>query len=108
MKFRAALLLLAFIVPAIADEGTWLFDHFPTATVKTKYNFDVTPAFLENLRLASVRVGDGTGAFVSPTGLIITNQHLIAACLAQSAGGKDYAANGFQAANQAEELRCPS
>lgn len=91
-----------------ADEGMWLFDHFPRDSVKQKYGLDVSAGFLENLRLASVRIGGATGAFVSATGLLLTNQHIVSACLAKlSSNEHDYVTAGFYAGSPAQELRCP-
>ncbi len=63
------ILLLALIAatPVAADEGLWLFNQFPKDQIKQKYNVEITDAFVENLRLASLRVGGASGAFVSPT-----------------------------------------
>jgi len=91
-----------------ADEGMWLFNLFPKDKVKDKYTFEVTEAFLDHLRLATMRIGSGTGSFVSPTGLVFTNQHLVADCLAKAGGsGHDYLKDGFYAAGGAEEIACP-
>ena len=94
------LLLLAF--PCCADEGMWLFSHFPSATVKEKYGFDVTPQFLQELRLSTVRLGAATagGAIVSPNGLLLTNQHVIAGCL------QNRLPDGYYAATPDLEKRC--
>jgi hypothetical protein len=108
MKWNAVFLLLSFTVPSIADEGMWLFDRFPRDAVKQKYGLDVSTEFLDHLRLASTRIGGATGAFVSPTGLLLTNQHVVSACLAKlSSNAHDYLKDGFQAASTAQELRCP-
>ena len=86
----------------------WLFDHFPQETVKQKYGIEVSKEFLENLRLASARIGGATGAFVSANGLLLTNQHVISFCLdALSSSAHDYLRDGFQAATAAQEARCP-
>ena len=42
-------------VPLGADEGLWPYNQFPRDAVKEKYMLEVTPAFLDNLRLAAVR-----------------------------------------------------
>ncbi len=108
MKCRAVILLLSLAGSSAADEGMWLFDRFPRDAVNQKYSVDVSPAFLDNLRLASVRIGGATGAFVSPTGLLLTNQHVLSACLLKlSSNARDYLTNGFSAGTTAEELRCP-
>ena len=92
---------LALVRPASADEGLWPYNQFPTDAVKEKYMVEVTPAFLDNLRLASARIPGGSAAFVSPNGLLITNQHLIANCLPSP---KDV----FYASMQAAEIKCSS
>src|SRR6516165_2070519 len=79
MRFRGIVLLCALIVPAAADEGMWLFNRFPKAQVKEKYGVEVTDEFLDHLRLSTVRIGGGTGAFVSPNGLILTTYHVVSA-----------------------------
>jgi hypothetical protein len=85
-----------------ADEGMWPFNQFPKDVLAEKHKFDVTPDFLDRLRLASVRLNGGSGSFVSPNGLLITNQHLAADCLRQH----DALQNGFYAAAQSAELKC--
>lgn len=108
MKPSAVILLLSFAVSTKADEGMWLFDRFPHDAVSQKYGMDVSAEFLDSLRLASVRVGGATGAFVSPAGLLLTNQHIVSACLVKlSSNAHDYLKDGVYAASPPEELRCP-
>jgi hypothetical protein len=95
-------------LPAIAGEGLWPYNQFPTATVKQKNAFDVEPAFLDHLRLSSVKIGAGSGSFVSPTGLLLTTRQIAGECLAaQSSPAHDYFRDGFQASAQSAELPCP-
>lgn len=93
--------------PALADEGLWLWNQFPADAVKQKHDFEVTPAFLDELRLASVRIGGESGSFVSSGGLILTTRQVANGCLA-SAGrpGHDLLEDGFLAAESAAEIRC--
>src|SRR5277367_5570493 len=108
MKSSAIVLLLSFAVSSTADEGMWLFDRFPRDAVNQKYGMEVSAEFLDNLRLASARIGGATGAFVSPTGLLLTNQRVVTACLAKlSSNAHDYLKDGFYAASPQQELRCP-
>jgi len=98
-------LAMALIAPLSADEGMWPFNQFPREAVNTKHKFDVTPEFLDHLRLSSVRLAGlrgsgGSGGLVSSNGLILTNQHLVAGCL------KDSLADGFYAATQSAERKC--
>jgi len=94
---------------AFADEGMWLYNAFPKDKVKAKYGFEPTQAWLDHVRLSSVRFNNGgSGSFVSPNGLTFTNHHVGAACIQQlSTGGHDYMKTGFYAPTQAEEAKCP-
>ena len=101
MRLRGILLVCALALPVVADEGMWLFNQFPKGQLKQKYNFDVTDDFLEHLRLSSVRVGGGSGSFVSPNGLIFTNHHVASDCIAKLGNAQhDYMKDGFAAASQ--------
>jgi hypothetical protein len=92
------------VLPGFAGEGLWPYNQFPTATIKTKHSFDVEPAFLDRLRLSSVKIGNGSGAFVSPNGLLLTTRQIAGDCLAaQSSTTHDYFRDGYQAAT---ELPC--
>ena len=64
MTPRILMVLGALALPLLADEGLWLFNQFPKDQVKEKYEYEVTDAFLEHLRLASVTLGGGSGAWV--------------------------------------------
>jgi len=90
-----------------ADEGMWTFDNPPTAAVQQKYNFTITPAWLEHLRLASVRLNDGgSGSFVSPDGLLLTNHHVALGQLQKASTPEhNYVADGFYARTRAEEMK---
>jgi hypothetical protein len=107
---RIACLLLACLtaLPAAADEGLWPYNQFPTDAVKQKFGFDAGAAFLDHLRLASVKMPGGSGAFVSATGLLLTSRQIAGRCLtALSSPQHNYFQDGFQAAGQPSELPCP-
>jgi hypothetical protein len=95
---------------ALGDEGMWLYNAFPKEKVKAKYGFELTQAWLDHVRLASVRFNNGgSGSFVSPNGLTFTNHHVGAECIQElSTGGKDYIKTGFYAHTQAAEAKCPN
>jgi hypothetical protein len=94
---------------SLADDGIWLVNEFPRASVKAKYGFEVTDAFLEKMRLGSVRFNNGgSGSFVSPDGLVFTNHHVASECIQQlSTKENDYLKNGFRAKTRSEEKACP-
>ena len=58
-----------------------------------------------SIKDAIVIVGGGTGEFISPEGLLLTNHHVaFDALVAAATPANDYAANGFLAKSRAEEL----
>ncbi|MBI1917866.1 MAG: S46 family peptidase [Planctomycetes bacterium] len=75
----------------------WLLNDPPRQLLKKKYDFDLTDAWLEHAQKASVRFNNGgSGGFVSPDGLIVTNHHIGADQLQKLSGkGKDYLRDGF-------------
>src|SRR5687768_11465104 len=104
--------LLSFItagVPVLrADEGMWTFDNPPLKQWKERYNFEPSAEWLERLRLASPKLGGGSGAFVSPNGLLATNHHVAAAAIGKlSTKERDLMKTGFYARTQADELKAP-
>ena len=105
----AALFTASALQPSQADEGMWTFDNFPAAKVRQLYGVDITPAWLDSVRLATVRLANCTASFVSPDGLILTNHHCAAECLAQqSTPGHDRLRDGYAAPNRTAEPRCPT
>lgn len=97
------------LAPIHADEGMWTFDNPPTKLIQQKYNFTLTKQWLDHVRLSSARLNDGgSGSFVSPHGLLLTNHHVARGQLAKdSTPHHDYIKNGFYARTQAEELKAP-
>jgi hypothetical protein len=94
---------------AIAEEGMWLFNAVPKDKIKASYGFEPTQGWLDHVRLSSVKFGGGSGSFVSPNGLVMTNHHIGAGCInAISSTSKDYMKTGFYAPTQADEVRCPN
>jgi V8-like Glu-specific endopeptidase len=106
---KTALLLLLFAAPAVADEGMWTFNNFPTAKVREKYNFTPDDKWLENVRMSSARLAGGCSAsFVSESGLVMTNHHCAHQCIQQlSTADRDFVKTGFYAKNAADEVKCP-
>ena len=116
MKFKKlfwALILASFTlqtIPVIADEGMWPFNNVPRSDIKRKYGFEVTDDWLKKVQLASVRFNNGgSGSFVSPNGLVLTNYHIVEDIIGElSNAEKDFAKEGFVARSQAEELKAPN
>ena len=96
-------------VRVAAEEGMWTFDNPPTKLLQSQYGFTPTAEWLDHVRLSSVRFNDGgSGSFVSPHGLALTNHHVAFGQLQKvSTPQKDYVKDGFYARTAAEELKCP-
>ncbi|MDD5657115.1 MAG: S46 family peptidase [Elusimicrobia bacterium] len=92
-----------------ADEGMWTIDRLPLEQLSQRYAFTPDPEWIEKVKSASVRFNDGgSGAFVSPRGLVLTNHHVARGQLQKLSGEKtDYVKNGFFARRPSEELPCP-
>lgn len=111
-RLLTTLAILAFAIEPLtlfADDGMWTFDNPPLKQWKEHYKFEPSAAWLEQVRLATVRLNDGgTGSFVSADGLMITNQHVASGQLQKvSSKDKDYTKEGFYAPTNDQELKCP-
>ena len=106
-----SVLFISFLIyaPLTADEGMWTFDNLPLKLLKEKYGFEPTREWIDHLRLSCVRINDGgSGSFVSPNGLVMTNQHVMRGQLQKlSSPQNDYVKNGFCANSMADEIKCP-
>ena len=113
-NFRTAVvlpvaLLLASASLLHAEEGMWTFDNPPLKLLKEKYGFTPTQAWLDHLRLSSVRLNDGgSGSFVSPNGLLLTNHHVARGQLQKNSTAEhNYLRDGFYAATGDQEMKSP-
>ncbi len=113
MKSKFGLLCFAlaagFALPVLADEGMWPFNDVPAKDLQTKYHWAPDKAWLDHVRLASVRFNSGgSGSFVSETGLVLTNHHVGANCIHKiSTPEHDYIKSGYFAKTAAQEVKCP-
>jgi hypothetical protein len=103
------LILTGLTMTATADEGMWLLTDPPRQRLKEKYGFDLTDEFLKRAMLGSVRfTNGGSGGFVSPNGLVVTNHHIAADSIQKlSTAESDYYRDGFYAQSNADERKCP-
>jgi hypothetical protein len=101
--------MLLSLAPLCADEGMWTFDNPPVKQLQEKYHFTPTKEWLDHVRLSCVRLNDGgSGSFVSPHGLLLTNHHVARGQLQKNSTAEhDYVKNGFFAATPEEEMKSP-
>src|ERR1700728_2245968 len=108
-RYVIFILLSALSFSAFAEEGMWTFDNPPVKQLKDKLNFLPDKAWVDHVRLSSVRLNDGgSGSFVSPHGLLLTNHHVARGQLQKASTPEhDYVQLGFFARTQAEEMKTP-
>ena len=101
--------LVSLSAAAVADEGMWTIDNFPSERVAERYGTDVNDKWLQSAQLATTRLENGcTGSFASPDGLILTNNHCTWGCIRNlSSAERNLSDEGFMARTRDEELQCP-
>ncbi|MBL0313744.1 MAG: S46 family peptidase [Holophagaceae bacterium] len=108
MRLTTLILSVVALSGLRADEGMWTFDNIPARTIKAKYGVEPDAAWLKRLQLATLRFPGGTGAFVSPDGLVVTNHHVGRDAIAQVSTAKvDLVKDGFAAHSRDQEIKVP-
>jgi hypothetical protein len=107
-RFLAAATALGCATAAMAAEGMWTLDNFPIAEANRALGTRIDQAWLDRVRMSSVRLGGCSAGLVSAEGLILTNEHCVAACVEDlSTPQRNHVDTGFTPASRAEERRCP-
>jgi hypothetical protein len=98
-----------------ADEGMYYPSQLPYEAIQIAYpDVVLTPEKIKQVASAAVKISSGgSGSFVSPNGLVLTNQHVAYACLQDlrsqgliSAEKTGFATDSYFAHSLEEELPC--
>lgn len=110
MKRFLILATIAWLGLALAaDDGMWMPHQMKDLDLQAQ-GLRMNPADLyktdgSGLMSAVVHLGGGTGEFVSPKGLILTNHHVAFGAIQRASDKEhDYITNGFLARNPEEEI----
>ena len=107
-----------FLPSSSPEEGMWTFDNLPLKALKDKYGFEPSQAWLDHVRLSSIKFasaggGGGSSSFVSANGLLMTNHHVAMETLQllynnpDNKDKYDYVAHGFSAKQYGSEVKAP-
>ncbi len=106
--FAVLAVLLVVGATTRAEEGMWTFDNFPIASANQTLGTRIDQAWLDRVRLSSVRFGGCSAGIVSADGLVMTNNHCVATCVANlSTVTVNYAETGFTPRRREDEVKCP-
>ena len=110
LRARLTCFLLMLPVAAYSAGGMWAFHDFPAQLVKREYGADISSAWLDRVRTATIRLSNCTASFVSADGLMLTNHHCAEACLDDhSSASHNLVRDGFLARTRfATVLRVPA
>jgi hypothetical protein len=112
-KISISLVMVVLLgLSSFAQEGMWLLNQIDQLDLNKKgliipvsdlYNKD-KPALFS----AILQIGGGTGSFVSPDGLVLTNHHVAYTALQRaSSANSDYITKGYLALNRQDEMKAP-
>jgi hypothetical protein len=116
MRYRivSLFLLAAFLLStaASAEEGMWQIDELKKLDFKILKNMGLELSAKEiyggkgkGISAAIVELGGGTGGFVSPEGLILTNHHVAFTALQRASSAEEnYIEEGFNAETLEQEI----
>ncbi len=116
MKYRALIVILAISLlstAAPAEEGMWQLDKFDAELIARMQELglelsqeEIYAPGGEGIAYAIVNLGGGTGSFVSPYGLILTNHHVAFGALQRASSEENnYIEDGFYADRSEREIQ---
>jgi hypothetical protein len=106
--FAVLVVVLAAGASISGEEGMWTFDNFPIARANQALGTRIDQAWLDRVRLSSVRFGGCSAGIVSADGLVMTNNHCVDSCVTNlSTPAMNYAETGFTPRRREDEMKCP-
>lgn len=110
MKKLLIVLCAAAVTCVYAEEGMWPFNMIPVENIEKTYGIRLEPDWIEKVQKSSLRISvGGSGSFVSPYGLVMTNHHVGHSAIHHlSTQEEDLVAKGFYASSLDQELKCPN
>ena len=95
------------IEPGRFDMGKmWTFENAPTDYFQSEYGFEANAEWLEQVRMAALRIPGCTASFVSADGLVASNHHCArGATSAVTKDGENLLDDGFYASTLEDERR---
>ncbi len=92
-----------------AEEGMWPPQLLESEAQRTQHGVELAPEWLDRVRNASVRLTNCSATFVSPDGLLLTNEHCVRNCLAErSSRRQNLITDGYLAPTRDREAPCNS
>jgi hypothetical protein len=112
-KISISLVMILLLgLSSFAQEGMWLLTQIDQLDIN-KNGLAIPVADLYNkdkpaLFSAILQIGGGTGSFVSPDGLVLTNHHVAYRALQRSSStNSDYITKGYLAPDRKNEIKAP-
>jgi hypothetical protein len=85
----------------------WTFDAPPVEYWTKTYGWTPDQAWLDNVRLSTLRIPGCSASFVSARGMVLTNHHCMRECIEEvSPKDTNYITEGFAAPSMADERKC--
>ncbi len=86
----------------------WTFDYPPVDYLKDRYGIEFSKDWFDDVRLSALRIPGCTASFISPNGLILTNNHCaVWHRRTVEKEGEDLAKTGFYAETLEDERKAP-
>lgn len=110
MKKTLVAITLVLATALHAEEGMWPFNMIPVDSIEKNYGVSLDREWVEHVQKSCLRISaGGSGSFVSPYGLVMTNHHVGSTPIFNlSTKEEDLIDKGFYATSMDQERKCPN